>query len=82
MEMQELDSQIGVTSRLHSLRPLSGKMTKLEDWPLWLQMLVGLPHAILAITLVWFWTPTGKQGWYWAVGLFAYLWLFYVAFVR
>ena len=57
-------------------------MTKFEDWPLWLQVLVGVPHALLAMILVWVWTPTRKQGLYWAVGLFAYLCLFYLVFVR
>ncbi len=57
-------------------------ITKFEDWPLWVQVLVGAPHAILAGVLVWVWTPKSNKGWYWAVGLFAYLCLFYLIFVR
>jgi hypothetical protein len=56
-------------------------MTKFEDWPLWLQVSVGVPHAILAGLLAWVWTPTGKRGLYWALGLCAYLFLFYLVFV-
>ena len=57
-------------------------MTKFEDWPLWLQVLVGVPHGLLAGILAWDWTPTGKRGWYWAVALFAYLCFLYLVFVR
>jgi CHASE2 domain-containing sensor protein len=61
---------------------MGGLMTKFEDWPLWLQLLVGVPHAILGGVLAWVWTPTRRKGWYWAVGLFLYLSLFYAVFVR
>lgn len=57
-------------------------ITKFEDWPLWVQVLVGIPHAILGGVLVWVWTPKSNKGWYWAVGLFAYLCLFYLVLVR
>ena len=57
-------------------------MTKFADWPLWLQVLVGVPHALLGGILVWVWTPKSNRGWYWAVGLFVYLCLFYMVFVR
>jgi hypothetical protein len=57
-------------------------ITKFEDWPLWVQVLVGVPHALLAMALVWVWTPTRKQGLQVFVGLFAYLCLFYLVFVR
>jgi len=57
-------------------------MTKFDDWPWWLQVFVGVPHVLLAMILLWVWTPTGKRAFYWAVGLFAYLCLFYAIFVR
>jgi hypothetical protein len=57
-------------------------ITKFEEWPLWVQVLVGVPHAFLGGVLVWAWTPKSKRGWYLAVGLFLYLCLFYVVFVR
>jgi len=28
-------------------------MTKFTDWPLWLQLSVGVPHALLAGFLAW-----------------------------
>jgi CHASE2 domain-containing sensor protein len=56
-------------------------MTKFDDWPLWLQLLVGVPHALLAGILAWVWRPLRGRGFYWAVGAFAYLCLFYVIFV-
>ncbi len=57
-------------------------MTKFDNWPLWLQLLVGVPHALLAGILVWVWTPLPGRGFYLAVGLFVYLCLFYLVFVR
>jgi hypothetical protein len=35
-------------------------MTKFDDWPFWLQLLVGVPHALLGGILVWVWTPKGN----------------------
>jgi hypothetical protein len=46
-------------------------MTKFDDWPLWLQLVVGVPHALLAGLLLWAWTPLRKRGFYWAAGGFA-----------
>jgi|KBSMisStaDraftv2_1062788.scaffolds.fasta_scaffold586974_1 hypothetical protein len=57
-------------------------MTKFDQWPLWLQLLVGVPHALLAMGLVWVWRPLRGRGFYWAVSAFAYLCLFYLVFVR
>jgi hypothetical protein len=57
-------------------------MTKLRDWPFWLQMLVVTPHAVLIFSLVWLWWPKTNRQWYWYFGLLAYFGLFYVIFVR
>lgn len=57
-------------------------MTKFADWPLWLQVLVGVPHALLAGVLAFVWRPLRGKSLYWAVGLFAYLCVFYLIFVR
>jgi hypothetical protein len=57
-------------------------MTKFADWPLWLQVLVGVPHALLAGVLVFVWRPLRGKSFYWAVGLFAYLCVFYLIFVH
>lgn len=57
-------------------------MTKFDDWPFWLQVLVGVPHALLAGVLAFVWRPLRGKGFYWAVGLFVYVCLFYLVFVR
>jgi hypothetical protein len=57
-------------------------MTKFIDWPLWLQLLVGIPHLLFAIAVGWFWWPTSWRGWCWCAAAFVYLCLFYVVFVR
>jgi len=56
-------------------------MKKFDDWPLWLQLLVGIPHGVLALYLVWGWSSLRGRGFYWFVGLVAYVWLFYLVFV-
>ena len=57
-------------------------MVKFHNWPFWLQMLVVTPHAILVLVLLGFWWPRSAKQWGWYVGLLAYLWLFYLIFVR
>ncbi len=57
-------------------------MTKLGQWPLWLQLLVGLPHAALLLASVWLWWPKSGKGWLRFVCAIAYLWMFYLVFVR
>jgi hypothetical protein len=57
-------------------------MTKFADWPLWVQLLVGVPHALLAGILAWVWRPLHGRAFYLAVGAFVYLCLFYLVFVR
>jgi len=57
-------------------------VTKFEDWPLWVQALVGIPHALLAGILAWVWRPLRGRSLYWAAGLFVYLCLFYLVFVH
>ena len=43
-------------------------VTKIEDWPTWLQWAVAIPNAVILLTL-WGWTPKTKKGWYIAVSL-------------
>jgi len=57
-------------------------MTKMAQWPLWLQLLVGLPHAALLVVTVWLWWPKSRKAWLRFVAVLAYLWLFYFVFVR
>jgi hypothetical protein len=76
-------SEIGILRQLTKEPGLqSMAMMKFADWPLWLQVLVGVPHALLAGILIWVWSPTNNRGWYWSVGAFVYLCLFYFIFVR
>jgi hypothetical protein len=57
-------------------------MTKFDHWPLWLQVLIGIPHLVLLVLIVWIWWPKSNRGWYWFVGVLVYLWIFYLAFMR
>jgi hypothetical protein len=57
-------------------------MTKFDDWPEWASVVGGgATRAPLGYSR-WVWTPTSNRGWYWAVGLFAYVCFFYLVFVR
>jgi hypothetical protein len=57
-------------------------MIKFANWPHWLQLLVGIPHAILLVVMAYFWWPKTGKGLLWFFGLGAYLLLFYLVFVR
>ena len=57
-------------------------MTKFGQWPAWLQVVVGVPHAVLLTFLVWIWSPQDAKSWYWFVGVLLYLGMFYFIFVR
>jgi len=55
-------------------------MTKAQDWPLWLQMIVGIPNAV---GLVWagLWTPKTQKGLICLSAFIAYIFLFQLLFV-
>ena len=36
-------------------------MRHINDWPLWLQLLVAIPNAILATYLLWIWWPKNRK---------------------
>jgi hypothetical protein len=38
-------------------------MTKFADWPLWLQIVVLVPHGILGWVAVWLWWPKSEKEW-------------------
>ena len=38
-------------------------MTKYSDWPHWLQMLVLVPHGLLASVMCWIWWPKSEKEW-------------------
>jgi|CZLA01.1.fsa_nt_gi hypothetical protein len=57
-------------------------MTKFGQWPAWVQMVVGVPHAVLLSFLAWVWSPQDAKSWYWFVGVLLYLGMFYFIFVR
>ncbi len=57
-------------------------MTKMEQWPMWLQALVVVPHAIFFFAAMWFWWPKSRAGKYWLIAALAYFWLFYVLFIK
>ena len=51
-------------------------MTKIQNWPHWLQLLVGIPYGVLGIVLVYVWWPKTTKG----LVRFLLLGLFYVVF--
>ena len=55
-------------------------MTKAQDWPFWLQLVVGIPNAV---GLVWagVWTPKTQIGLNCVYAFLAYMGLFFVLFV-
>jgi len=53
-------------------------MTKFPDWPLWLQILVLVPHGVLGWVMFWLWWPKDNKGWKRFGILAAYLVLFYL----
>ena len=56
-------------------------MTKFEDWPLWLKLVVGVPHAIIYIVVL-LWVPKSAKDWRWVPLIAIYLIVFYLLFVR
>jgi hypothetical protein len=57
-------------------------MTKFDHWPMWLQLLVGLPHAMFLAILFWIWWPKTLRDWLFGAACFAYYVLFYLVFIR
>ena len=55
-------------------------MTRAQDWPLWLQIVAGIPNAA---GLVWalVWTPKTQKGLNCVYAFLAYIWLFQILFV-
>jgi hypothetical protein len=64
--------------------PLAGVciLLKLEHWPLWLQVVVMVPHAALAPVLLWLWWPKSGREWFGFLACIAYLKLFYFVGIR
>jgi Ca2+/H+ antiporter len=36
-------------------------MNRFEHWPLWLQLLIAIPNAIVMTILLWIWWPRKKE---------------------
>ncbi len=55
-------------------------MTKAKDWPMWLQIALGVPNAV---GLVWafLWTPKTQKGLICVYAFLAYIFLFQILFV-
>jgi hypothetical protein len=49
---------------------------------MWLQLLVGLPHAMFLAILLWIWWPKTGRDWLFGAACFGYFVLFYFVFVR
>jgi hypothetical protein len=57
-------------------------MTKFDQWPMWLQLAVGLPHAIFLAVLAWIWYPKTTRDWLFGAACLAYFLLFYFLCIR
>ena len=61
-------------------------MSKVEQWPLWLQLLLGIPNAIVMTILLWVWWPKNakelKRYRVLAVPYLILFFLFYLLFLR
>jgi hypothetical protein len=60
-------------------------MSKFDQWPMWLQLLFGIPNAIVASVLM-IWWPKDEQGWNKygkiAIPYFVVVLLFYFFFLK
>jgi ABC-type branched-subunit amino acid transport system permease subunit len=54
-------------------------VTKIEDWPTWLQWAVAVPNAVILLTLLG-WTPKTKKGRYIALSLLVIEAIFFIFF--
>ena len=55
-------------------------MKKVDEWPLWLQVLVGIPNAV-GLTWALVYTPKTQKGLRIVYGFMCYMFLFFVFFV-
>jgi len=55
-------------------------MTKFRDWPLWVQILVGVPNAVGLAWAFW-WTPKTQKGLNCVYAFLVYIFLFQLLFV-
>ena len=53
-------------------------LPRVSEWPLWLQVVVFLPHAVLATILLWLWWPKEDDEWLRFLAWAAYLLGFYL----
>ena len=67
--------------RIIGVEGRSGGMTKIESWPLWLQQLVVIPHAVVLLWLL-FRNPKTRNAWYFAYGFIEYMAVVYYFFLR
>lgn len=64
---------------LHNVAEAYG-VTKAEDWPMWLQIAVGIPNAI-GLTWALVWTPKTEKGLTCLYAFLVYIFLFLALFV-
>ena len=79
---QQVSCRSNISPAKLAIGSILNPMTRFDDWPLWMRVLVGVPHVLLAGILAWVWRPLRGRAFYWAVGLFVYLCVFYLVFVR
>ena len=61
-------------------------MRNINQWPIWLQLLIGIPNAIVLTVLLWIWWPTNmKEFKRYRIVTIPYIilvFLFYLIFIR
>jgi hypothetical protein len=55
---------------------------KVSHWPSWLQWAVVVPHAVAGFLMTWLWWPKSDREWGRFGYIAAYLFVFYLIFVR
>ena len=63
---------------LHTIEAQAPPMPKFSDWPVWLQMLVVVPHAIIGMIATLLWWPKSTKEWRRFGIVAAYLLMFYL----
>ena len=56
------------------------RMTRAQDWPLWLQIVVGIPNAV-GLAWAFLWSPKTEKGLICVYAFIAYIFLFQLLFV-
>lgn len=58
-------------------------VTQFTQWPHWLQILVLVPHGLLASFMFWLWWPNSDRGWrkFGIVALYLFVFLLVMRYI-